>query len=401
MLKIVFRLIHPDPLSQGPQCASERAVRRTGVTFGFAAMASFCLVLVGCTVTNAVQSPATSSSQTSGPAAPHFAQVTNFGASITCGYYANQEGASGNVYSVRGYAGRLDSFLAVPATQNLCRSGDMAADTVRTWIMPNAQPALEQKQLYTVMVGTNDVTVCGGQAGCLPNYIHAMTAALAWLALPSTDKVLGSSLTLPSPWTPDLNVGVATSTAGASLSFSVQQAVDGRTLYIAYRVFDLGKVNGGTATVQVDGKTVATLSTIVNTGQAIATKNGLSDTIWAVGLPLGAAGKHTVTITNGASGGFFSFQWAGVSSGQYASTSGAPRVMVALLPQTTSASLNAVAVVHNNALNELATALETDGMWVTTVHCESVLNIAGDMADTLHPNDTGHSKLATAFENAL
>jgi lysophospholipase L1-like esterase len=335
------------------------------------------------------------------PVGPKYAQVTNFGASITCGYYATQDGATGYIWSNHGYAGLFDSSLTGTTAQNLCRGGDQAADMVRAWVMPNAAPTLAQKQLYTVMVGTNDIQLCGGQTGCLENYMNAMTASLAWLALPASDKVLGSSLLPSSAWASDLNVGVATNTAGASLSFPVTQAVDGRTLYIAYRVFDAGKVNGGTATVKVDGNAVATLSTIANAGRSIATINGSTDTIWAVGIPLGAAGSHTVTITNGANGGFFSFQWAGVSTGQYATTSGAPRVMVALLPQSTGAYYNIVLVSHNNALNKLATALANDGTWVTVVHCESVLNLTTDFVDTIHPNDAGHAKLAAAFESVL
>lgn len=367
-------------------------------------MASVCLATAGCTTgasTPVNTGTAGTTSTPATPATPSYAQVTNFGASITCGYYATPVGGSGNVYSTRGFAGRFDSSLTGTTAQNLCRSGDMAADMVKAWVMPNAVPALGQHQLYTILVGTNDATLCGSLPGCVANYINAMAASMAWLALPSTDKVLGSSLNVSQAWTPDLNVGVATSAANASLTFPVQQKVDGRMLYIAYRVFDFNQINGGTATLQLDGKTVANLSTIANAGHSILTQNDATDTIWAVGIPLGAAGTHTVTITNGPSGGFFSFQWAGVSSGQYSSVAGAPRVMVALLPQTTSAAYNSNEVTQNNALNQLATGLANDGMWVTVVHCESVLDTTADMYDTIHPNDNGHAKLATAFENAL
>lgn len=360
-----------------------------------------CALMAGCAVANtsAPSTPVSKLPET--PAAPKYATVTNFGASITCGFYATAQGGSGYIYSNLGYAGVFDNSLSGTKAENLCRPGDMAADTVRTWIMPNARPALGQRQLYTLLVGTNDLTQCGGQAGCLTNYVNAMTAALSWLALPASDKVLGSSLNPSSAWTADLDVGLSTTTPGASLSFPVQQAVAGRTLYIAYRVFQAGKANGGTATVEVDGTKVATLSTIANGGRGISTPNGVTDTIWAAGIPLGAVGAHTVTITNGPNGGFFSFQWAGVSTGQYASTPGAPRVMVALLPQSTSAYFNSVEVTHNDALNQLATALANEGMWVTVVHCESTLDIRSDMADTIHPNTGGHAKLAAAFESAL
>ncbi len=418
MLEKVCVFRHPGLLSQESQDGSERSLwwKHMSQSFALASAAAVCIAITGCAAANslpAVQAPSsgsttTSSTQSSSPpaaptntAGPKYAQVTNFGASITCGFYATADGATGYIYSNNGYAGRFDAVLTGTTAQNLCRPDDMAADTVKTWAMPNAAPALGQKQLYTIMVGSNDITACGGQVGCLANYMNAMTALVSWLALPASDKVLGSSLNASQAWKADLNVGVATSAPGASLSFPVQQAVDGRTLYIAYRVFDADKVDGGTATVQVDGTTVATLSTIANGGHSIATPHGLSDTIWAVGVPLGAAGAHTVTITNGSSGGFFSFQWAGVSSGQYASTAGAPRVMVALLPQSTNQSFNAIEVTHNKALDQLASALAADGMWVTAVHCESVLNLSTDFVDTVHPNDAGHAKLVTAFESAL
>lgn len=418
MLKKVCLFRHSGLLSQDLQDTSERSLwwKRMSLGFALASAASLCIAITGCAAANSspgVQatssgSTTTSSTLSSSPpaaptntAGPKYAQVTNFGASITCGFYATRDGATGYIYSNKGYAGRFDAALTGTTARNLCRPGDMAADTVKTWVMPNAAPALGQKQLYTVLVGTNDITACGGQVGCLTNYMNAMTALVSWLALPASDKVLGSSLNVSHAWTADLNVGVATSTAGASLSFPVQQAVDGRTLYIAYRVFEAGKVNGGTATVQVDGNAVATLSTIVDGGRTIATSNGLHDTVWAIGIPLGAAGTHTVTITNGSSGGFFSFQWAGVSSGQYSSTAGAPRVMLALLPQSTNQSFNTIEVTHNNALDQLASALAADGMWVTAVHCESVLNLSTDFVDNVHPNDAGHAKLATAFESVL
>jgi lysophospholipase L1-like esterase len=407
MLDRMSLSLHSDSLSQGSRGACERSHRPKDLSAPCVlVLASLGLVIAGCggaaipSANQTVTTP-TAPAAPAAPAGPKYTQVTNFGASITCGYYATPDGATGYIWSNHGYAGLFDSSLTGATAQNLCRAGDQAADTVRTWVMPNAVPTLGSKQMYTFLVGTNDVIYCGGDNGCLPNYINAMTAALAWVALPASDKVLGSSLTVSKAWTSDLNLGVATNTAGASLTFPVNQTVAGRTLYIAYRVFDAGKVNSGTATVQLDGNTVATLSTIVNTGHAIATHNGLSDTIFAVAIPLGAAGAHNITITNGPNGGFFSFQWAGVSSGQYASTAGAPRVMAATLPTTTNTSYNSLEATQNDALNQLAAALASDGMWVTVVHCESVLDVTKDMYDNIHPNDSGHAKLAAAFESAL
>ncbi|HSU19329.1 MAG TPA: hypothetical protein VLI45_06235 [Acidobacteriaceae bacterium] len=333
-------------------------------------------------------------------APPGVKQVTNFGGSITCGYYATQQGASGNIYSQLGYAGLFDSSLNVPS-QNLCRYGDQAADTVRSAVYPHTAPALGAGQLYTVMVGTNDAG-CGISAGCMGNWSGSLNAALTWLALPAGDKITGSSLQNPgASWTPDLDFGISTSSAGATLSFPVPQTVAGRTLYIAYRVFDPGTVNGGTASVEIDGSSVATLKTISDTGHAISTKNGLADTIVVASIPLGAVGAHTLLLRTGSTGGFFSFQWAGVSSGSYAGVGGAPRVMVATLPASTDAGLNINISTYNTALTQMIGALTNEGMYITLVPCASVLNPATDYHDTVHPNDSGHKKLAAAFEAAL
>lgn len=369
------------------------------------AVACLCLWLFGCSgastpagsTTSPVQSPLTPVASSAPPAVK---EVTNFGASITCGYYATQQGGSGNIYSQLGYAGLFDSSLNVPS-QNLCRYGDQAADTVRNAVYPHAAPALGAGQLYTVMTGTNDAG-CGISAGCMANWSNSLNAALTWLALPARDKITGSSLqNLSASWTPDLDFGVATSSAGATLSFPVPQTIAGRTLYIAYRVFDPGKVNGGTATVEIDGSSVATLKTIFDTGHAILTRNGLTESIAVASIPLGAVGAHTFTLRTGSSGGFFSFQWAGVSSSNYAGAGGAPRVMVASLPASTDAGLNSNISTYNNALTEMIKALTNEGMYITLVPCASVLDPATDYHDSVHPNDSGHKKLAAAFEAAL
>jgi lysophospholipase L1-like esterase len=221
-------------------------------------------------------------------------------------------------------------------------------------VLPNASPALGARQLYTLMVGTNDAQSCGASTACLTNWRSSITATLTWLALPSSDKLLGSSLLdSASPWSADLDFGIATSAPAASLTFPVTQAVAGRTLYIAYRVFDSGIVTGGSATVQVDGVSVTVLRTIVDTGHSIHTKNG------------------------------------------------APRVMVATLPASTDATLNSALQIYNTALSDLVPTLVADGMYITVVPCGSALDATTDYYDNVHPNDSGHQKLAATFKSAL
>ena len=321
--------------------------------------------------------------------------VTNFGDSITAGW-----GSSAPQFA---YASLLDTAIASP-NENWSRAGDQAADMARLWVYPNATPSRGSSQLYTVLIGTNDANSCGGSDGCIANWRQSLAASLAWLAVPASDKVLGNSIAQQTggqqsgEWTPDLTNGIATSAAGASLSFNVRQAVSGRSLLVAYRVIDAG-AGGGAATVSIDGVPVTTLSAAVTTGQAIDTKNGTTDTIFLATIPLGEEGEHIVTLTT-TTAGFFSLQWAGVSSGNYAQTAGAPRVLIGQITSTGSAALNLIVNQYNVQLQQLIAALAGEGLNIQIVPTANVLQ-PGDFTDELHPNDAGHLVLAQTFAASL
>jgi lysophospholipase L1-like esterase len=328
--------------------------------------------------------------------------VTNFGDSITCGYYASPQDGSGNVHSLEGYAGVLDQEIGAPSA-NLCRGADMAADMTRLWVYPNATPALGQAQLYTVLIGVNDAGFCGSGAGCISNWSQTLAASLAWLALPVEDKVFATSMTASGGgWTRDLGIGEATTTQGASLSFDVQQTVAGRSLYVAYRVFAPWAVSVGTASLSVDGRAAGTMSSTPDTGLGIDTYNGTTDTIFLLSVPLGDVGQHAVRIgMTSPDGTFFSVLWAGASSANYAEVAAAPRVLVGLIANTTDASRNAAITLYNQALTPLVGGLVADGMNITIAPTAGVLIAPTDFYDEVHPNTGGHAKLAAAFAGVL
>jgi lysophospholipase L1-like esterase len=317
--------------------------------------------------------------------------VTNFGDSITGGW-----GSSAPQFA---YASLLDTAIASP-NENLARAGDQAADMARLWVYPNATSSPGSSQLYTVLIGTNDAYACGGSDGCIENWRQSLAASLAWMAVPAGDKVLGNSIVEHSGnWSPDLKNGIATYAEGASLSFNMRQAVSGRSLLVAYRVFDVG-AGGGAATVRIDGVPVTTLSAEVDTGRAIDTKNGTSDTIFLAMIPLGEEGEHTITLTT-TTAGFFSLQWAGVSSGNYAQVAGAPRVLIGQITSTGSAALNVTVNQYNAKLQQLITALADEGLNIQIVPTANVLTPGTDFSDELHPNDAGHLVLAQTFAASL
>jgi lysophospholipase L1-like esterase len=336
--------------------------------------------------------------------------MTNFGDSISCGFYAYPVDGSGYIHSSAGYAGLLDAQIGAPA-QNLCRPGDTAADMTRQWVYPNATPTLGASQAYTVMIGVNDANGCGTGYGCVAAFTQTLAASLAWLAMPASDKVLGANMTASAgAWTNDqtsgaasgFSMGMATTTNGATLSFTAQQAVAGRNLYLAYRVFAPWRVTTGTATLAIDGVTVGTMSTMPSTGLWIDTVNGTTDTVFLLSVPLGAVGAHSVTVTvTSPNGGFFSLLWAGASQGDYATMPGAPRVVVGQIAGTTSAPLNETVAAYNVAIAPLVAGLAADGLNVTLAQTAATLDTTTDMSDELHPNNAGHAKLAAVFASAL
>jgi hypothetical protein len=335
-----------------------------------------------------------------------FASVSNFGDSITCGYYATPaDGDTGFMYSMEGYATLLDTMLAVPPTY-LCRGGDWAADMTRLWVYPNTNPSLGANQLYTALIGTNDAYACGPSNGCVTNWRLALQASLAWLALPATDKVTGAAMIAQtnggaSAWQTDLEFGAASTHSGATLSFDVPQTVAGRSLYVAYRVFDSGVLNGGVAVVNVDGVRETTLSAVVNTGHAISTQNGTADTIFLASVPLGVAGTHNITITTtSAEGSFFSVIWAGASKANYATVTGAPTVIVGPITLTSNDTLNQIVTVYNAQLTTLIDGFVANGMNILIAPTGTTLQ-PSDLVDVVHPGNEGHTKLASAFISVI
>jgi lysophospholipase L1-like esterase len=323
--------------------------------------------------------------------------VENFGDSITCGYYATPANGTGNIYSTNGYAGLLDAAIGKPSA-NFARGGDQAADTSRLWIYRFSYPVLAGQQLYTMLIGTNDAYACGAATGCLLNYQQALLASLAWLALPAGDKVLASSIqTKSGTWSNDLYDDLGTTQAGASLTFTVQQTVAGRPLFLAFRADD---TDTGSAMVSIDGVAAGTLYTNPNNGVSLITANRTADTILAAALPLGGVGTHTIRVQT-VSAGYFGLMWAGVSTGNYAQTAGAPRVLIGGVTVIGNPFITVTVATYNGIIQTMVGQLVADGLNIQIAPTATALNVATDIVDGIHPNNVGHAKLAAAFESVL
>lgn len=325
--------------------------------------------------------------------------VENFGDSITCGFYAMPNDGTGLVWSMEGYAGLFDAWLGVPA-QNWCRQGDTAADLSRLWVPFHSAPTVNGNQMFTLMIGANDAYRYGIPQDALTTYTATVGAALAWLAMPNSDKVLANAVTQESgTWSPDVGFGMMSSDAGASLTFNVNQAVAGRNLYVVYHVWAEAPGVAGEASIAVDGTVQATVDESLNSRVRVPTENGTTDTFVMQTVPLGGVGPHTVTFQSvGPSGSTVGLLWAGVPQQDYHVVDGAPRVLVGLVTDSYSGNQTFAADNYNWQLESLIPALNNDGMNLVLVPTDRVLDLGTDFADILHPDTAGHAKLAAVFE---
>ena len=323
--------------------------------------------------------------------------VTNFGDSITCGFYAEPNDGTGLIWSLEGYAGLFDKSLNLPIN-DVCRQGDEAADMSRLWVPFNSTPALGGNQLYTAMIGANDAYVNGVPTAWLTAYGAEVGAAFAWLAIPSADKMLANTISQRAgTWVADVGFGLQSSTQGSSLTFSVNQAVAGENLYLVYHVWAPGTVQGGTASIAVDGTVQATVQ--AQDPGFYGTQNGTTDTYMLTRLPLGAVGPHTVTFSStGAVGTTVGLLWAGVPQADYQTVTGAPQVLIGAITNSPSGNQTYAADVYNIQLRSTVNSLAADGLNLTVVPTDTVLNPGTDFVDLLHPNTGGHAKLAATFE---
>ena len=251
------------------------------------------------------------------------------------------------------------------------------------------------------MTGLNDVWLCGTYPGCEANYTEELTAALAWLAIPASDKVFGQAMTMRTgSWTADDTVrpglGLASSVAGSSVTFSVQQAVAGRNLYLAWRAA-VGSM--ASATVTVDGTVVDTVQGYGNGAEPVQTQNGARTAVFLKTCPLGAVGMHQVkvTVTAGTpAGDSFTLLWGGVPTATYMKT-GVPHLIAGgILAENYGLRMD-VTAVYDGIVQTVVSGLKADGLDVQFAATHSILTAPDDYVDILHPNDAGHKKIEQAF----
>lgn len=278
---------------------------------------------------------------------------------------------------------------------NFGTSGDQACDMSDGKVFPNTNPgALGSKNpTYTEMIGTNDA---GGKgAGAYEAVFNqCWLSAVSWLAVPSTNKVAASACAQTGTWAPVTGPYVAglalsSSTNGSTLTCPITVGLSG-VIYGWYRLTDAA---GGTFTYAVDGGSTTSINN--QPTPPIATANGGTHGDGLIRITGLSPGGHTVvfTMTN-----TNPVVLAAIGTPPTPSVSKCCVVLSGgVIMQQNNANSAATSAYNTDVINNIA-MLAGDGLNDTFVDTRNAINSTTDMANTLHPNNSGHAKLGAVFE---
>lgn len=330
----------------------------------------------------------------------HGRTVNHFGDSIT---KATTGPTTGRGYpTIMAYWGSITS-------NNLGVDGDQAAD-----LSDDVLPVVVYgRDLNTIMVGANDQRTYLTDADKLTFYKDALRAHLVWLGVTHTMKTLGTTTTgtLYKPtytgggwaatdaWS-GTEYGKNTTTSAESVSIPVY----GTTVYLT----TISQYNAAAYTsnyaVTIDGNAVGTFDLKPGNNANITTVNAKTYGERCHRFSGLSSGAHTMVVTRSAGTGPLYFEWAaGNQSATQTSIPYAarPRVVVGQVTRQTagygSGGSDANVNTYNAAIQSVVSELVSDGLNITIVNTIDAINQTTDMADAIHPDDSGHEKLARVF----
>jgi lysophospholipase L1-like esterase len=322
----------------------------------------------------------------------------SFGDSITAGY----ELASP---STQVYAALLSTHNSI-AWSNFAIAGDQSCDVPTRQIFASAEaPSLRQRELYSLLISTNDIGVKGaGAYEAVFNLCHQ--ASIAWLAVPGEWKVLATSNSVTTTGANHLETSnhwnaITTDERNASVSVPFLRSTAG-PVYVWYRIVD-----GDTGSFQyaLDGVVIGQGTT--GTVPAIATENGSGNSLALLRLAGVAAGQHVLTMTQTSDGtDGMGFVALGLPTGD--AQTGLPRVLVGTTPRMLQGGGGKCATVTTECdayiadISANVALFQGDGLNVQLFDSRKYeLATTTDMIDSLHPNALGDVELFRAIEDTF
>jgi len=248
-------------------------------------------------------------------------------------------------------------------------------------IFPNEDPQATGNPIYTMMGGTNDQYNYGvGPHETI--YKNCLQAAISWLTIPNTSKVLPSSCSHTGTWAVTTDVfppGGAVSNNNAGDTITCPISVVNGVIYVWMHI-------GFGFTYSIDGGPAVPGSF----DYSLTLKNSVN-VLRVAGL---TNGPHTITITNTwGSGGLI----MGPVGTPAASGACCRMIVTGVLKEQLDADSERTAV-YNADVQSTVSLMQGDGLNVSFADVRAFVNESTEMTDTLHPNATGLRHIADAIE---
>jgi lysophospholipase L1-like esterase len=358
------------------------------------------LTLAGCSNNATLNSKGSSSSSGSSTVSTPDVAITRYyayGDSITAGYLLASPGT-------QDYPALVASKENVPAN-NRAFSGEMACDLPPSQIFYSGDsPALSPHIASSVLIGTNDVDIKGvGAYEAVFTLCHEAT--LSWLGVPVEYKVLanGSGMKTYGPGAIDTTNhwnAWTTGGKGSTVSFTIITPTTG-PIY-AWPIID--DTNSSTYTYSLDGVVKGTGTT--KTTPAIATQNGVTNSLGFIRFSPVAAGTHVITFTQ-TSEGADGVSVVGIGAPDGSPSGALPTVFAGTIPyQYPGPSGGPCTAATDQPCQEYIQDIQADVSLFTSDGLDIrvfdtrlyMLGTAAEMTDALHPNVLGQMKLSQSLE---
>ena len=313
----------------------------------------------------------------------------SFGDSITVGFYASNQATTAYIPVLEGLRGWDFTNHAIGGRTAVTHAEEIYG------FDPTSN------SISTYMLGTNDELFMT-TADQRSDFGNIQIAEVAYLAIPQANKVLGldtNAVAYSGTWSDTAQYGLGRKSAvqDSTATFTLT----GTVLIFGFIGNDATQGSPSQLTITVDGVVhgpytpwfLGTLPALVYAPYSVVI-TGLDNT------------AHTVVITRtSANGPHLWFDWAGGVT--QADPLGAYVYVANVLRQTAAGYIaNGGSDANVTAFNALIASnvslLQSYGLNVELVDINAALNITTDLdADGIHPNDTGHGKLATTFSAAM
>jgi lysophospholipase L1-like esterase len=255
---------------------------------------------------------------------------------------------------------------------------------------------------YTLLSGVNDARTGGTNLVLADTFRGCLQAGIAWLAIPDAYKVKAANATRAGTWATNGTISNSMDYTSTTNGSTITAKVRGTTAYVGYirSAAPLGVFN-----VTIDGVDMGNVNTSYSTPTRQAGDLG-AYAQYLLRYPNLTPGEHTIVITvtsaTGAGNAVY-IDWFGGNGFHRDAMS--PSVWVGNCLRASDAYYSAnpphseaSASLYNSMINEAINSLAKDGLQVCLVDVVDQQDRAADLAaDGLHPNDTGHDKIAQLF----